>query len=312
MTSRLARAHWLHWLLLGGTLNVILAMLVTPAPAPVIGPSADELASARESWFRLTGQPPNQREAAALASDAADRAILFAEALARGYHLDDPLVRDVLVRGMRFADPNSMDGGGEDDAALFRRALDMQLHRHDPVVRRRLVQRMEMQATPAQANPSDADLRALYERQREQHQLPPSLRLRQRFFSAERHAEPMREARRQLRSQHGDLADDIGNPFLHGELFPALTPARAAQLFGAAFADALFALPERSGRWQGPVRSAYGAHLVQIDDWRPSRRLSLDEVREPLLADWRRGQKQRALRALLQRLRERYAIIDPS
>ena len=307
LAGRLARAHWLHWLLIGAGAHFALAALKPPDPVAVIGPSADELAEARKAWFRRNGRPPSADEAKALATQAEERAILFAEALRRGYHLDDPLVRSVLSRGMRFAD----QGAGEDDAALFRRAIERGLHRHDPVVRRRMAQRVEMSAASDLPAPSEAALRALYGAEPERYWLEPSVRLTQRFFSADRHARPMEEARRQLAA--GAPAPGAGNPFLHGDHFPALTPTRAARLFGDGFARVLFALPAspgRAGHWQGPLRSAYGAHLVQLADRRAGRRQSLGEVRERVGAEWRRRARREAVGALLERLRERYVLVD--
>ena len=66
---------------------------------------------------------------------------------------------------------------------------------------------------------------------------------------------------------------------------------RLEQIFGAAFRDAVL---EHAGRprsrhaWFGPVRSAYGVHLVRVDAYSGARRQTLDAVRETVLDDWRR------------------------
>ena len=315
LAARLARASWLHCLLAGIGLHMACAALEAPERIAVLGPSAEDLAAARKAWFGRSGRAPDAAQEKALAASAEERALLFAEALRRGYHRDDPVVRGVLVRGMRFAD----QGLAQDDATLFRRAIERDLHRHDPVVRQRLVQRVEMSATTGLPTPDDADLRALfYDPRPERYQLEPRLDLTQRFFSADRHPKPMEEARLQQRLGGGAPPPDAGNPFLHGERFAGLTPRRAAQLFGADFSQALFALPAAStssahaGRWHGPLRSVYGAHLARIDHYRPPRRQGFAEVRDQALAEWRRQQRRAARRALLSRLRERYVVVDAS
>ena len=86
------------------------AFMTEPAaPAPLVGPVTDQ-----EVWLR--------------------------EALARGYHESDAIVRRRLARNMRFA------GGDPErtDAELVDEAIALGMHESDLVVQRRLVQKMKL------------------------------------------------------------------------------------------------------------------------------------------------------------------------
>ena len=65
---------------------------------------------------------------------------------------------------------------------------------------------------------------------------------------------------------------------------------RLEQIFGTGFRDAVVeeaATPSQRA-WFGPVRSAYGVHLVRVDDFRKARQRTFEEVGEQVLDDWRR------------------------
>ena len=54
--------------------------------------------------------------------------------------------------------------------------------------------------------------------------------------------------------------------------------------FGAEFAAALEGVPE--GRWQGPLPSGYGVHLVRVEARTPSSLPPFDVVREDVAREW--------------------------
>jgi len=96
----------------------------------------------------------------------------------------------------------------------------------------------------------------------------------------------------------------------HPTLLPAaLQDARAFEVtrtFGSEFAQALETLPV--GSWQGPMRSAFGLHLVMLTAREPGRQATLDEVRAPLERDWLQARTQAAQEAFFKRLRAKYSV----
>jgi parvulin-like peptidyl-prolyl isomerase len=77
-------------------------------------------------------------------------------------------------------------------------------------------------------------------------------------------------------------------------------------MFGRDFTDQLLAL--EPGRWEGPVSSGYGLHVVFVHERRERRRPGLTEVRDRVLNDWRREHREQISEATYQRLRERYEV----
>ena len=81
--------------------------------------------------------------------------------------------------------------------------------------------------------------------------------------------------------------------------------------FGEDFAQQLATLPE--GQWSGPVSSAYGEHLVFMENRTPSQLPPLAAVRADVLRDWRDAQVKEARNAIYDGLLERYTVVlEPS
>jgi len=76
--------------------------------------------------------------------------------------------------------------------------------------------------------------------------------------------------------------------------------------FGPEFVDGLAKLP--TGAWSGPVRSAFGFHLVLVSEKRPAEQPALAEVRAIVARDYAVERRESANRELYKRLRAEYRI----
>ena len=56
----------------------------------------------------------------------------------------------------------------------------------------------------------------------------------------------------------------LGDPFLLGEEFRAMSQSDVARTFGEGFARQLSAV--EPGRWQGPIPSSFGVHFVFVNE----------------------------------------------
>jgi hypothetical protein len=252
------------------------------------------LFAADRLWWRAAPEPVVI--SAASAAEADDER-LYRAALARGYERDDPVVFRRLVQNLRFAGvPESRD-----DADLFDEALELRMHESDPVVRRRLIQRMrlDLEAEAPDDEPPESELRAYYDRHAASYRAPARVRCTQLYFRADHE----REAHRLLvRLRAGDEQREPrhGDPFLHGAEQPLQTSDELAGRFGASFAEGVFAAPP--GTWSGPIRSAYGLHLVFVHEREEPRTLAFEEARDSLrhavIAERRRAALEHGLREL--------------
>jgi hypothetical protein len=235
-------------------------------------------------------------------SSVSDDALLEHEAIARGFHETDAVVRRRLAMNLRFAEGER--GRSEDE--LVRDALALGMHESDVVVQRRLVQKMRLAFAHAgrAEEPSDAELEAYLSAHRARWTEPPRVRATQLYFATRERAEAIAPAL----PPDPAAALALGEPLPFAAQLPALSHAELSRQLGPAFADAAFA--QDAGAWSAPIASSYGWHRVWVHERTPARETPLavvrGEVREALLAE--RGEA--ALRRALAELRERYALAD--
>ena len=179
------------------------------------------------------------------------------------------------------------------EEVLYREALALDLDENDVLVRRRLAEKLEMALNDvaATAEPSGDDLRRYFESHADRYVEPPGLTLTHRFFSRDRRggsAEADARAALEALAAGGTVNDDS----FHAAKTLALQDAdRLERIVGTEFRDAAVAhaaRPLSRHAWFGPVPSAFGAHLVRVDAYTEGRPRTLDEIRETVVADWRR------------------------
>ena len=196
---------------------------------------------------------------------------------------------------------------------MYREAVGLGLGRDDEVIKRRLVQKLELltEDLAAQVEPTDAELQAYLDRNRDRYMVPERRTFQQVYVDASRRGEAAREEAERiltrLRSAPGDArASELGDGFLLEYEHPLQAARDVARLFGSAFSESLFELDV--GEWQGPVVSGYGLHLVRVSDVEEERMPELDDVLGYVLSDYQREIREEAQDRLLAGILERYAI----
>ena len=272
------------------------------APALRFAVAGALLFVAYDRWAPTTHPLP---AAPALAVAGGDEdALLFEVALAAELDRTDPLVRDRLRTLARFL---ALAPDTDDDTALEREARALGLVRSDPVIRRHLVDLMRLTATslPAAALPDEQALRAYYAAHVDAYALPPRVRLTHVYLSRDRRGTAVEHdaaaLSAALRGRGLDAAAGLGDGFARGTVIGPATPAELARTFGAGFAEAVAALP--TGGWSAPIPSAYGLHLVWIEDRLAAAPPPFEAVRNQVLHAWLRDRRADQLAAALATLR---------
>jgi hypothetical protein len=193
---------------------------------------------------------------------------------------------------------------------FYREAMAMGLGQDDPYVRNRLALKLEvlLDDLSAEAEPAEGELARFLEAHAERFGEPARLSFQQVYLNPDRHPDAVAEAERLLDLlRSGADPDELGDVsmLIHG--FDAATPEEIARQFGEDFAEALVAL--EPGGWVGPIRSAFGVHLVGVWQRRSARQPALAEIRDAVLAEWRDQRRREAKEQAYQRLRERYEIV---
>lgn len=186
---------------------------------------------------------------------------------------------------------------------LYREGLALGLDRDDPVVRRRVGQKLSFLADGlAPEEPTETELQVWLAEHAAVYAIEPRYSLRQVFFDPARHGDGLDRVLADARV----AADPLGDATL---LPRALERARASEIesaFGRDFATAIAGLP--TGAWEGPVRSAFGVHLVRVEAREEARAPALDEVRAAVERDLLRARTEAQSEAFYRKLRERYTV----
>jgi len=194
------------------------------------------------------------------------------------------------------------------EEVLAREAAALGLDLDDVVIRRRLRQKMEFIASDLAVlgDPTDAELGEFLAAHPDRFRIESRTTLRLVYLDPERRGDALaRDAERLLAElDRPDAAADfrtLGDPTLLDSELVDVPSSEVVARFGAAFAREVEALPV--GRWQGPVRSGYGEHLVLVEGRTPGRAPALAEVRDRVASAWadarRREENERFYHELL-------------
>lgn len=193
---------------------------------------------------------------------------------------------------------------------LYREALRLGLDEDDTVIRRRLAQKIafvsEDRAVPAA--PPEAELADYFATHAERYARPARVSLRQIPFTgdaAEAEAAVADALARLPALDDSDLSR-LGDASMLPRRIAEWTPREVAAEFGRGFLEGLDPAPV--GRWQGPVRSAFGVHAVRIDAWTPESPATLASARREVERDWLDARRQEANDAFYAELQARYEV----
>src|ERR1700730_3997504 len=199
------------------------------------------------------------------------------------------------------------------DEVFYREGRAAGLDRGDFVIRRGVRQKMEFLAEDmAAAEPSDKELAAYLSSNPERFRTEDRLTFHHVFFSATRRGSALDGDAKQIAetlvraSAPVDTAT-IGDPFLLGAEFREMSQSDVARTFGEGFAKQLSAV--EPGRWQGPIPSSFGVHLVFVDERTKGNLPPLDTVREAVQREWLNARRIEAEQKLYRTLRDRYQIV---
>jgi hypothetical protein len=263
----------LHFLVLGAALFGLFSMIDekdAEAPAKVII-STSRVATLADGFARTWRRPPTEQELQGLVDDYVRDEIFYREGRAAG------------------------------------------LDRDDSVIRRRVRQKMEFLAEDmAAAEPTDEELGAYLASNTERFWTEDRLTFHHVFLSATRRGSALEGDAKQIADTLSHTSAPaqtatVGDPFLLGEEFREMSQSDVARTFGEGFAKQLSAV--EPGRWQGPIPSSFGAHLVFVDERTKGNLPPLDTVREAVQREWLNARRIEAEEKLYRTLRDRYQIV---
>jgi hypothetical protein len=194
------------------------------------------------------------------------------------------------------------------DEMMFREGRELGLGDDDAVIKRRIRQKYQVMSEELQPTepPSDEALHKYLESHADRFRSPGTLTFEQVLVAdagpAERQVE---QARRALEAGADPL--NVGRP----TMLPLRADAAALDLvardFGPEFVDQLERVP--LGQWHGPVKSAFGTHVVRVTQRTEGAVPPLDDIRVAVAREWERDRRERALESNLADLRRKYTVV---
>ena len=192
------------------------------------------------------------------------------------------------------------------EEVYYREALALGLDRDDTVIRRRLRQKMEFLGEGAGTTTAidEAQLAAHHAAYPERFAVPAQITFRQVMLNETDAPEAARVA-----LENGADPESVGRVGLLAESMVAAGEAAVDGVFGPGFFTRIAALPE--GRWDGPVSSAYGQHLIEVVAFQAGREQPFEAVRAAVEQDWQRENALVVREAQYEILRQRYRVVLP-
>jgi len=216
------------------------------------------------------------------------------------------------------------------EEVLYREALALGLDRNDFVIRQRLIQKLEFinrDLTEEMTELSDAEVQRYFAAHRDTYIQPAQIAFSQVFLGRQdNEAEVSRDhegegGRDAVMSRAESILADLnalqvppreasryGDEFSGGANQIDRSPEQVIDQFGQEFSEAVFALEAQSDRWQGPLKSPYGFHLLLITESIPERMLELAEAEKAVREDARRERIDERNRAIIQEIVDAYDV----
>ena len=201
------------------------------------------------------------------------------------------------------------------DEVLYREALARGLDRNDPVVKMSLVRKITMLGTAAAeaVEPSDAELKAYYELRTERYRIPASFDLMQVCLSPDKRGEHVGTDAAELlaglreKDPRPEELAELGDMLMLQNVAKDMSEDQLARTFGTEFQSAVMSLAV--GRWEGPVESGFGLHLVKITHRSESRIPAWTEVRDRIASDTQFEGRKAAEDQLYAEILPRYQVV---
>ncbi len=200
------------------------------------------------------------------------------------------------------------------EQVLYREALAMGLDKDDAVVKRRMAQKLEFIfediATPPE--PDDAQLQDYLKKHPEKFRRPARYTFSHIYLSVDKRGDKALDDAKLLlaRLQHSTHKIDLpaaGDALMLDHHYTDTSQPEVSQLFGQQFSEKLNSI--KSGLWTGPLDSAYGVHLVNLQQRTDTRLPKLVEIRDQVKREYIYDRQRDANEQFYKNLRKRYEVI---
>lgn len=193
----------------------------------------------------------------------------------------------------------------------YREAIAMQMDRDDTVIRRRLRQKMEflMIDVSRAMTPDDSQLQAFLDQHPDDFVLEARYSFRQIYLDPNKH-DNVDQAIATIKDQLANGQTPTGDATMLPKSFTNSPASRVNAALGETFITELsqLSLNAKMGQWQGPIRSGYGLHWVNLSHTQAPRHPQLQAVYDQVLREWRYDLQQQTAAQVDRQLLDKYQV----
>ena len=200
------------------------------------------------------------------------------------------------------------------DEIAYREAVALGLDRDDAYIRRRLRMKMELlvEDITTAVPPTDEELKAYLDENRQAFRQEMRLAFNHVYLNPDQHGTTLDTDIQRLLEElerKGEQAD----PRMYGDaiMLPRIYSLSSVNVidrqYGAGFSKELAGM--EAGRWQGPVRSSYGLHLVLVRQKKEAYAPELKEVRAAVERELMSARRQEVRKQTYDTLLDKYSIV---
>jgi PPIC-type PPIASE domain len=203
------------------------------------------------------------------------------------------------------------------EEVLYQEAKNLNLDKDDYVIKRRLVQKYEFMLNglvKENSHITDEALNIYYEKNKSQYTIEPAICFTH-VYVADKTKNPVAKRRahellKQLNEENVSIADALpyGDRFLYHRNYLNQSKELIQSHFGKSMGDDLFK-KDKANKWQGPIQSDHGYHLVKIHRKRLARTPEISEIKSRVKQDMKYEQRQKTHKALIDNIVGRYKLI---
>ncbi|KAB1067790.1 peptidyl-prolyl cis-trans isomerase [Tamlana haliotis] len=198
------------------------------------------------------------------------------------------------------------------DQVIYHEAKSQKLDENNGTVKRALITQMNMLAETQGTSEgiTEADLKAYYELRKDKYLKPAEIAFSQIYFKANSHSNKSIEKIKNLLNVKQTLPNhvsDVGDLTMLDSSYDNTPAEHIDNTLGENFSSKLLELPLKS--WQGPIISAYGKHLVYVNQITPEAPKQLEAVKTELIRELKYEVKEASKDQFFTELMQQYEII---
>ena len=199
------------------------------------------------------------------------------------------------------------------EEVFYREALSMGLDVGDEIVRRRMAQKLGFisEDIASLQEPTDAELRSYFESNKEEFRRETRVTFQHVYLNIDKRGKSTRKDAESLLAKLREIGGSgyyagIGDPSMLSTEFSSTTQREIAGLFGEEFTTSL--LSQTLSQWSGPIESAYGLHLVFVNERVDGEIPPFDEVSDIVVREWTSVKKKETKELFYESLLKRYKV----